>query len=335
LLGLERCKNVKLTNITITHGGGITVLLHSLDSLEMDRVKVLSFFDKDSMGGDGKDALDLDGCRNVWIHDCEFRGSDDAFAFKARGSMGFQTTSENIIIERCIFASRTCNAIQFGSETNADFRNIRISDCTIEYAGKAGIGITMNDGHIIEDVVYKNITMRNVCTPFYIGITERNGIGKIQNIKFDNINCSEIIVNPEYGKPRSPYGYWVSTINGIGNNLISDIVFENVSLQYKGGVKIKEENIVPPDRPEDYQPRKLGIRPASGFYIRYARNIEFKNLTITLENPDMRPPIFLDDAENIFLIDARIPFLPKNECHVVLRNSSKIESNSLKICDLN
>jgi polygalacturonase len=112
LIGLERCKNVKISNLTITHGGGCTLLLHSLDSLEIGHVKVLSFYDYDPEGGEGKDGVNLDGCSNVWIHDCEFRGSDDAFAFKARRS-GFRTNSENIKLERCIFASRTSNAIQY------------------------------------------------------------------------------------------------------------------------------------------------------------------------------------------------------------------------------
>lgn len=127
--------------------------------------------------GDGKDGVNLDGSRNVCVHDSEFRGSDDAFAFKARTS-GFMTPSENIRIERCTFASRTSNAIQFGLETNADFRNISISDCTIEHAGKAGIGITMNDGHVIENITYKNVVMRNVCAPIFIQIMDRNGVGK-------------------------------------------------------------------------------------------------------------------------------------------------------------
>jgi len=331
LLGLERCKMVTLSNISITHGGGITVLLHSIDSLEMDRVRVLSFLDIDPDGGEGKDALDLDGCKNVWIHDCEFRGSDDAFAFKARGSMGFQTTSENIIIERCTFASRTCNAIQFGSETNADFRNIRISDCTIEHAGKAGIGITMNDGHIIENIVYKNITMRNVCTPFYIGILARNGIGKIQNVTFENI-VSDVFANIENPESKSsPLGYWVSTINGIKNAPISDITFKNITLQYKGGLKINAENILPPDPPEDYQPRKLGIRPASGFYIRHAKNIEFIGLLISLQTPDVRPAIYLDDVQSILFDNAKLPLSSTGECHVMERNSSKVEVKNNKL----
>lgn len=331
LVGLERCKKVTISNITITHGGGITVLLHSIDDLEMDRVKVLSFLNIDPDGGEGKDALNLDGCKNVWIHDCEFRGSDDAFALKARGSMGFQTTSENIIIERCTFASRTCNAIQFGSETNADFRNIRISDCVIEHAGKAGIGITMNDGHIIENIVYKNVTMRNVCTPFYIGILARNGIGKIQNVTFEDI-VADVFANIENPESKSsPIGYWVSAINGIKNAPISDITFRNITLQYKGGLKINAENILPPDPPEDYQPRKLGIRPASGFYVRHARNILFQNLKVTLENPDMRPTIVLDYSEKVTFNNLKFPVNNYINYDILLIQTNSIKADDEKI----
>ena len=326
LVGLEKCKNVKITHLTITHGGGCTILLHSLDNLNIEHVKVHSFYNHDPDGGDGKDGVNLDGSRNVKIFDCEFLGSDDAFAFKARTS-GFRTISENIIIERCVFSSRTSNAIQFGSETHADFRNITIKDCRIEHAGKAGIGITMNDGHIIENITYKNITMRNVCTPFYIGVTTRNGVGQIRNIRLENIKCSDISSNPKYSS-RSPEGYWVSTINGLAEMPVENIVFQDVSLHYKGGVNKKAENIKPPDPAPDYQPRRLGLRPASGFYIRHAQDIEFTNLIITHEKPDIRPAIVVDKSENILIKKADLPKSDDCNCHILSRSSKSIKLRS-------
>ncbi len=322
-IGLQRCKNVKITDLAIKHGGGCTMLLLSLDGLEIGNVRVQSFWDRDPVeGGDGKDGVTLDGCRNVYVHDCEFRGSDDAFAFKCRQS-GFRTVTENVKITRCTFASRTSNAIQFGSETNNDFRKIDISDITIEHAGKAGIGITMNDGHVIEDVSYRSITMRNVCAPIFIQIMDRNGVGKIRNVRFDNITAPVIWANPEYSE-RSPKGYWVATISGLKEQPVEDIVFNNVTLTYPGGVNESADRIAPPYPPPDYQPRKMGMRPASGFYVRHARDIEFHNLKIVHQKPEVRPAIVADNAEGILIDDAALPKGDNVECHVLARGSGGV-----------
>lgn len=240
------------------------------------------------------------------------------------------TLSENIIIERCLFSSRTSNAIQFGSETHADFRNILIKDCRIEHAGKAGIGITMNDGHVIENITFRNIMMKKVCTPFYISMTKRNGIGKIRNINFDNIECTDISPDSQLSA-RSPHGYWTSTINGLSEMHIENIVFKNVSLHYKGGINKKAESISPPDPPVDYQPRKLGIRPASGFYLRHAGKIKFYNITIKHEKTDMRPAIVLDDVDTILFDNTVFPISEEMDYHVLIRNSRGIVQQGNKI----
>ena len=265
LVGLERCRDVRITDITLTHGGGCTMLLHSIDGLEIGHVKLLSFFSQDpDGGGEGKDGVNLDGSSNVWVHDSEFRGSDDAFAFKARES-GFLTTSENIKVERCVFASRSSNAIQFGSETNADFRNIEVTDCRIEHSGKAGISISMNDGHTIENITFRNISLRNTCTPIYLSITNRKGIGTIRNITFENIIATDIRQIEEYSR-RSPHGFWVAAVNGLKESRIKNLLFKGIELNYQGGIRERAENIRPPDPVPDYQPRQMGMRPASGFY---------------------------------------------------------------------
>ncbi|MHC4640856.1 MAG: hypothetical protein ACYS32_04365 [Planctomycetota bacterium] len=110
--------------------------------------------------------------------------------------------SENFKIERCTFASRSSNAIQFGSETLTDFRNIEIVDAKIEHAGKAGIGITMNDEAVIENVQYRNVEIRNACAPIFIHVRDRNGVGKI-NIcgdKTETSFCRRILTTCDSGK---------------------------------------------------------------------------------------------------------------------------------------
>ena len=94
IIGLQRCKNVKITNVSLRHGGGTTLHLRSIDGLELVNMKVESFWSRDpNGGGDGRDGAILNGCRNVRVYDSVFKGSDDAFSFKARES-SLKTVSE-------------------------------------------------------------------------------------------------------------------------------------------------------------------------------------------------------------------------------------------------
>lgn len=40
------------------------------------------------------------------------------------------------------------------------------------------------------------------------------------------------------------------------------------------------------------------VLPASGFYVRHARNIRFDNVRVIAETPDARPAIVYDDVRN-------------------------------------
>ena len=106
---------------------------------------------------------------------------------------------------------------------------------------------------------------------------------------------------------------------------MENIVFNNLTLIYPGGINETADKIAPPYPPLDYQPRKMGMRPASGFYIRHARDIEFHNLKIVHEKPDMRPAIVADSAEGILIDGAILPKSYGAECHVLVRGGEGVE----------
>ncbi len=89
-------------------------------------------------------------------------------------------------------------------------------------------------------------------------------------------------------------------IAGIPGHYIEDVVLENIQISYPGGGDEDDAAIsnVPEDiarYPEQYF---FGVLPAWGAYIRHARNIKFKNVTMTLRGEDAREEIVLDDVED-------------------------------------
>ena len=91
---------------------------------------------------ESRDAVDLMGCRNVQIHDCNFTGcGDDTIGVKSDYALGRKTQRANIYVWDSYFESG-CNGVQFGSETAGDFHNVNFWNISIGRAMKAGIGIT-------------------------------------------------------------------------------------------------------------------------------------------------------------------------------------------------
>ena len=297
-IAIKTSANITFEDISIVQGGWFAVILNGCRQVVFNRVTIRT----------PRDGIDLMSCSDVRIADCTIRsvrlegdkevGGDDAIGIKSDYALGRTIASENIRIERTMLSSG-CNAIQFGSETVGDFRNIRVTDCIIDGAGKAGIGITSNDGAVIEDVVYRNILMKRVATPLFIYVSDRmrrpepHPIGKIRRITIEHVaafDCLSEIKNEAY----------TATISGCETSVIEDVHISNFSVIYKGG-RPRRELILPENTPTQYAPRALGMRPASGFYIRHAKNIWLENVSIGFEQPDDRPAFVLDHVKGIRL----------------------------------
>jgi hypothetical protein len=182
----------------------------------------------------------------------------------------------------------------------------------------------MNDGSVIEDITFRDIRIKNSCAPIYMAVTDRMGIGVIRNILFENIVFDPIGQNREYSN-RSPHGFWTATLMGLKERPVENIVFRSVKLAYPGGVTQSVDRTLPPDPPGDYQPRRIGMRPASGFYIRHAKGIEFYNLEVTTDESDARPALVFDDVDEVVIEAAQLPNDSQASCNVLARGSTNIK----------
>jgi polygalacturonase len=308
ILSLTECKGIKVTNVSLLQGGHFVMLLNDCDDIEVSKVLIRT----------PRDGLDFMGCRNILVEDCVIRcyehpdydrdlrpgeklyAGDDCIGIKSDYALGRRLDTENVVVRRCKLTSG-CNPIQFGSETTGNFRNCHFTDIEIDHADKAGLGLTSNDGGTIEDVTFKNITIAKAAVPIYINVNPRRRTpekvtpGRIRNVSFENI-----VVTDSYGYGRKTEN--ASVISGMPGFLVENIVFKNIKISAKGGGKKAEADLVP-HYPVDYSPGALGRRPAYGFYIRHAKNIEFQNADFAFENDDGRPAIVCQDVDGIILQD--------------------------------
>ncbi len=330
LISIKVGKNLWFRNVTHDKGGHFVYLLNDCESITLDHVII-----KES-----RDAIDLMGCRNVQIHDCNFTGCvDDTIGVKSDYALGRRVLSQNIYVWDSYFESG-CNGLQFGSETAGDFRNVNFWNIRIGRAMKAGIGITCNDSAIIDGVNYSNIVIKGAASPIYMLITDRLRTGEpgvktgtIKNVHIMNVTATDC-------QPGRQGPVYPSTISGRPESSLENITLENVSITYKGGGSKDDVNVIPP-YPKDYSPRSLGPRPASGFYIRHVKNLTFKNVAFAFEQPDERPPIVAQDVDGLhfdgfktekppdvatFKLDSVMNFTLQNSPGLTNRAAAAIES---------
>ena len=86
-----------------------------------------------------------------------------------------------------------------------------------------------------------------------------------------------------------------------------------------------------PEKVKDYPEFSMFEElPAYGFYIKHVNGISFKNIKLTLDEPDFRPAFVFDNVKDITMsqIDE-----PKNNKQIILKDvqKSKLEVNKTMI----
>lgn len=145
------------------------------------------------------DGIDPDHCRNIRISNCHIECGDDAIVLKNTADHMQYGPTENVVIENCTLIS-TSAAIKFGTEGEADFRNICVNNCAISRSNR-GISLQIRDCGNVENVVFSNISIETRRFSYQwwgraeaISVTvadRKPGVkaGKVRNVAFRNINC--------------------------------------------------------------------------------------------------------------------------------------------------
>lgn len=305
-ISLKLCKNITLKDISMLHCGHFALLATGVDNLIIQGLKVDT----------NRDGFDIDCCNNVRITDCSVNSPwDDAIVLKASYALGYFKDTENVTISNCLvsgFDKGTMYAgtyeryepqapdqgfvtgrIKLGTESSGGFKKIAITNCIFERC--RGLALETVDGGHLEDIVISNITMRDIVNaPIFLRLGARmrspegTPVGVMRRILISNVN----VFNAD-----SRYS---CIISGIPVANIEDVTFSNIHIYFQGGYSEEDAKRVIPEQEKAYpEPWMFGTIPASGFYVRHARNITFDHVNFHFEKPDGRPLYVTDDTENI------------------------------------
>jgi polygalacturonase len=193
-----------------------------------------------------------------------------------------------------------CGRIKLGTESNGAFLNIIISNCIFESC--QGFALITEDGAICEDITFTNVAMRDIrSSPIFLRLGGRMRAprdaspGAIRRVIISNIVSS--------GASQLP-----SILSGLPGRYIEDIKISDVLIEQVGGSAAEVASLQPEEKETDYpEPNMFGSLPATGFFVRHARNIEMSNIEIATRSTDARPAFWLKDVIGADFFRVRLP----------------------------
>ncbi|MFC1763472.1 glycoside hydrolase family 28 protein [Planctomycetota bacterium] len=324
LIRFENCEKLSFSGLTYKNPAFWGI--HLVDCREVHFTGVKIRFRNNHSNNDG---IDLDACENVLIENCDIISGDDAICLKS--TLG---PCRNIVARNCVVSSHTA-ALKLGTSTTGGFIDVDVSNCHFFDCPMGGIKLQIVDGGRMENINIRRIVMDDVGSPLFIrlgnrgrtyggnthtgpntgsGQAEGRSVGSVKGIRISDVVATVTFeardrvpkaqakgdVSMNFPEP----GYRIEAqagpimIAGIPGHTIEDVVLENIEISYPGGGTLEDTKYVVPEDiaryPEQYF---FGVLPSWGAYIRHAKNIEFKNVKMSIRASDARERIVLDDVE--------------------------------------
>ena len=315
-IALKNCHNVILRDFSILKGGWFGILATGVDNLTIDNLKI----DTD------RDGMDIDCCRNVRVSNCSVNSPwDDGICPKSSFALGYARATENVTITNCYVTgayelgttldgtwkrwgpdskvNTPTGRIKCGTESNGGFKNITISNCVFD--GCRGFALESVDGALLEDITFTGVTMRD-CTnvPLFLRLGRRMRgpagapVGTLRRILISNVVSYNSATNMGGG----------GLILGLADHPIEDVKISDLYLEHRGGgTKELAARMVEEQETGYPEPKNFGDIPASGFFVRHVKNIDFTNVEIAWGAPDQRPVFSLHDVTDIDLFRIKTP----------------------------
>lgn len=297
-IGLKRCRGVRLSGFTLFRGGHFALLATGCEDLRVENLLVDT----------NRDGLDIDGCTRVRIAGCRVNTpNDDAIVLKASLALGQAVPTQDVEIVGCHVSGfdlgtvldgtlgrtqqispdqdRVTGRIKIGTESNGDFRRIRIRDCVLERS--RGLALETVDGGTIEDVEIDDVRLVEMTSaPLFLRLGARlrgpEGVGpgalrriSVRNLRGETANADLPVI-----------------LAGLEGHPIEDVRLENLTLSFEGGATQPGEE--PPQLADAYpEPRMFGDPPAWGLWARHVRGLSMDGLSLSGQ-PDARAPVMIE-----------------------------------------
>jgi polygalacturonase len=234
---LTGCKNVRITGVTLANSPSFHLVPTDCQDVVIDGVTIRA---PDS--SPNTDGIDPSLCCRVRITRCTLDVGDDNIAIKSgRKVEGREFACEDITVSDCTFLHG--HGMSIGSETVGGVRDLTVERCTFN-GTESGIRIKSDRsrGGCVQDLIYRDITMKDVKTPinittYYPKVPKEDTARPVtprtpayRNIRISNVTATS---------PQS-----AGWIVGLPESIISGVILENVRISAPEGLQIRNAKSV-------------------------------------------------------------------------------------------
>ncbi|MBO4607931.1 MAG: glycoside hydrolase, partial [Prevotella sp.] len=294
LIRFDTCRDIIISDVTLRNSGVWMQHHFACDNLTIKNVKIYNHCNNCN------DGMDINCCRNVTITGVTVDSDDDAICLKSTSLK----PCENIKVSNCTISSH-CNAMKIGTETLGDFKNISFSNCKVTPCknktvvngranGISAISIESVDGAAIENVLFTDITVKGTEAPIFVrlgncGNTFDQKVTRPRRSSIKNITIQNVDVKNA--------GSTGCSITGIPGQKVENVHLSNITIRQDGGMP---KVAAPQDNKESAYPEATmwGTLPATGFFVKNAKNVTFNNVQVFTRSKDDRPSLYKVDVED-------------------------------------
>jgi polygalacturonase len=292
MIEFAQCRNVRISGVTLKNSAGWTLRPIACESVVIDGIRI-----RNPNYGVNTDGMDITASRNVFVSNCDIATGDDAICLKSENPYGDLLPTKNITITNCVITT-SCNSFKLGTASHGAFENIVFSnsvlyadaDSPLYTRSSGGICIEMVDGGSIDGVVVSNIRMQNVRAPIFVRLGERNKKEGtfLRNVLIEGVDASGAIVS--------------SSITGVPGLRPTDITVSNCRIRtVEQGQAAWVHRDIPEVTDKYPEARMMGRLPSYGFFVRHADRVRLRDVQCITDQPDERPAIVCDDADDVVL----------------------------------
>jgi hypothetical protein len=292
LLVFYRCKNLVIRNVYLTASAYHCTRILECQRVILDGVRI---YNRVNLNNDG---FHINSSQYVHVVNCDVVCQDDACALF--GSNKFVT------VTNCSFSTRW-SVFRFGG---GEAENITINNCVIYDTYGCPIKMRCGARSRFENITFANLIMKNVTGPISIGLdsTRRNATasspesmkGIVRHIAFNGIRATVVAEGRQHQDLPWPQKFRPGetrsciVVNGVGDEVLENISFQDVHVLYEGGGTAEEAGRVVPQLAGEYF--EIGTPPAYAIYARNVRGLTLNNVRFELANPDFRPACVFDNV---------------------------------------
>jgi polygalacturonase len=313
MIELARCRNVRIEGVTLTNAPGWTLRPVACETVLIRGIRV-----RNPIYAPNTDGMDITACRNVFVSDCDIATGDDAICIKSENPYGELLPTKNISITNCVL-STCCNGFKVGTSTHGRVENIVFSNSVIynesatplNERATSGIALEVVDGGSMSGILISNIQIENARTPLFVRLGRRKPAqgSFLRGIRFEQIHATGALLT--------------TSITGLPDMPVEDVVIANSSFRMSEHGSAAWTHAEIPEYAERYpEARMFGRLPASGVYVRHAREVRIKNTEIRTDLPEERPAIVCDDVHDLELCGVTMSAPSSTEAVLALRNTS-------------